>query len=53
MSPLKDLFQRFQSELGLLEENLRNQWAHRQLDTDIREIDTALRDWQQSRSSRR
>ncbi|PJK00003.1 hypothetical protein CO615_04870 [Lysobacteraceae bacterium NML75-0749] len=47
MSPLKDLFQRFQSELGLLEENLRNQWAHRQLDTDIREIDTALRDWQQ------
>ncbi|PJK07719.1 hypothetical protein CO610_08775 [Lysobacteraceae bacterium NML95-0200] len=47
MSPLKDLLKRFQSELGVLEENLRSQLAQRQLDADIREIDSALHDWQQ------
>ncbi|PJK11237.1 hypothetical protein CO614_00090 [Lysobacteraceae bacterium NML120232] len=47
MSPLKDLFKRFQAELGVLEENLRGQLAQRQLDDDIQEMAGALHDWQQ------
>ncbi|WP_158601751.1 PspA/IM30 family protein [Solilutibacter pythonis] len=45
MSPLRELFERLQAEVDQIEKTLRGQAAERMLDEEIREIDTALRDW--------